>query len=310
MYMLNGNDLELFFRKFALIKILATESKVVENQDSFLVRNFSGKTPTSLGMTKHLFGSAGFNNKIIAEVRVMTDRFNMVLYRAAAHNPGQEIIIAHQWLDKHLEHCRKFFNTYSTFAGELNEINQKMINALGFGICAGSIAQAAAELAAILLGVGLPAGRLVKFVPATLKEIGLRAALGFEIGYSISVVEEWGKAGTVDVMALNFKEGDAIGTVGAGVGTTADVVGMAMTNNESQLTKIANNTKSKAMPALNRNAKIKLDQKVAQNQAPIKSQQTKLGGAAKSLTALNYLLAVKGTYDTLDKCVKHCNFEL
>lgn len=303
MYMLNGNDLELFFRKFALIKILATESEVVENQDSFLVRNFSGRTPTSLGMTKHLFGSAGFNNKIIAEVRVMTDRFNMVLYRAAAHNPGQEVIIAHQWLDKHLEHCRKFFNTYSTFAGELNEINQKMINALGIGICAGSIAQAAAELAAILLGVGLPAGRLVRFVPATLKEIGLRAALGLEIGYSISVVEEWGKAGTVDVMALNFKEGDAIGTVGAGVGTTGDVVGMAMKNNESQLTKIAKNN---GMPALSRHAKVK----VAQKQAPIKAQQTKLGGAAKGLTALNYLLAVKGTYDTLDKCVKHCNFEL
>ncbi len=306
-YMFKGNNLQLFFRKFALIKILATQTDVVESQDSFLLFNFSGKTPSSLGMTNHLIGSAGFNNKITAEVKIMSERFTQFCVRETVKNPIEAIDKIQLWLDRHLQHCRKFFLTYSSFADDLNEINRKMNAALGFGICAGSVAQASAELALILTGVGLPAGRLVRFVPATIKEIGLRAILGFEIGYSVSVIEEWGSAGKADIMALDLKEGDAFNGVGMQTGGAGDLIkDIAIERNNAEIARIANSSPH----ALTRHAKVKANANVNQRQMPVKIQQTQLKGAGQALMGLNYLLSVKATYETLEKCVKHCSYEL
>lgn len=309
-FILDNYRLQQFFRQFATIKILASDTTVVENQDSFLIRNFTGRTPTSLGMTTHLIGSAGFKNKIIGEMRVLNERFGRHLLRTA-DDPQNMVSNTWTWLDRHVQHCRKYFITYSQHANELNEINRTMQRALGFGICAGAVAQAAAELALVLSGVGLPTGRLVSTVPITVKEIALRAALGFEIGYAIGVVEEWGKAKNADVMALNMKEGDALGLTGSYVGFGGDyLTEIAIKTNAERTAEVALRVKNSRMPALNRADKLKLLQKQQAATAGLRSQGKAMSSTVKGLAGLNYLLAIKGTYDALDKCVKHCSFEL
>lgn len=310
LFLMDYDSLQRFFRQFALIKILAQENEVVENQDSFLVRNFS-RTPTSLGMKNHLFGSAGFNNKIKGEMRVFNERFGQFLVRTAKKDPLNVPEQMWHWLDKHVQHCRKFFITYSQFAADLNQINMTMQRALGFGICAGSVAQASAELAMILSGVGLPAGSLVKAVPVTIGEIGKRAALGFGIGYGIGVIEEWGKANKADMVGMSFKEGDAYGATGTWVGFGGEYLSeIGLKRNAEVTTQIYDELKRQRMPALSAADKAKLRNQQQAATAGLKTQGKMMQSGLKALTFANYLLAVKGTYDSLDKCVKHCSFEL
>ncbi len=206
LYPLDFGDLHKFFYKFAKVKFIAEQSRLIQERGLWI-------TPwivTSNTETQFNFSDPAVQNEIKAEMEEISHRFFRVINRCKP--PRNPVYEAHVWLENQKNLMVQFQQNISTRLNEYVKQTNDANKLITVGIISSSVAKLAAEAAMILAGLGigtatLEAEGLLTLVgqSRTLTQIssfkGFLALFGVGMGksYSCSFAEGWSASKSADL---------------------------------------------------------------------------------------------------------------